>query len=993
MRAVYLVYCVSGFVSLSYQVAWFRVFVDRFGSTNLTFGLVLVNFIGGLGAGSLASRRLAGWLRRRTGLSDGLRVYGLVEMLVAVCVLLTVLSAAIPSDAWGSFPYVSRDGVFERTAVYAVWHILIGTVCVFVPCFLMGVTFPLLCSVFGGHGRFPAALYGWNTLGACGGVLACEFLFLPYLGHTRILFVMAAVNFAVGMYFVRFGGRVDLAVPTLTGPSAPRKRVRGRAASRRETTEVVYPVSVAVGCAVISGLLAGALEADLFKRLGFLGCRSAAAMSFISFWAILAIFLASWTVRALPRLGLVWIKLAFVVALAFFLLTWRHAYSLVAWANAGALAATMNAAASKVGSGEDAVYEFYYFMYGLRPTLLFTGVFVFPVFYLLSLLLPHVCNAVQAGRRHLGVVYGLNTVAFCVGMFGFTWLAPRVNIFYSLKLFTVLFIVLVLLLMTIRAGRGLGAWRPAVAALAFVVGCAATSAEFDPHLFDKASAPARYPVRAMKSDASHTTFVVEEPGGDRLYFGSHSMSGTDLVAQQYMRLMAHFPLLAHPHPTDALLVCFGVGNTASAIACHDTIERIDVVDLSRKVLETAPEFAKYNHDVIADSRIRLIHDDGRSFLSLTDRKYDLITSEPPPPMHQGVYRLYSEEYYASVRAHLTSQGMMTQWFPVAQMPRRAVELALGTFVDAFPHVLLICGSGQEYVGVGSMAPIDLAAMEDRFDQNPRVVEDMAGILVPTPVELFARIVQGDRTVRREWGGFPSIGDQRNDLAYLGQDPADPVVIRYNPLAVLAETDASRLAVFGELRGVVTNLGQLKTRLRDFPDSALMTIRNTGAEGIRLSDVDWDRVGSLYQVALRSLREDRLDAAARYARLAVRETDQLPYLLSLLGRLETSRGQHESALSCWDRFLALSPGDVAGYHGKALSLLRLGRYADALAASRGALELDENNSLTHKLLGDVFAASEDWGAAVRAYDRALALDPSDEVARHNRVLVAIRNTAR
>jgi len=34
---VYGLYCLSGLVSLIYQVAWFRIFVDRFGSTTLTF--------------------------------------------------------------------------------------------------------------------------------------------------------------------------------------------------------------------------------------------------------------------------------------------------------------------------------------------------------------------------------------------------------------------------------------------------------------------------------------------------------------------------------------------------------------------------------------------------------------------------------------------------------------------------------------------------------------------------------------------------------------------------------------------------------------------------------------------------------------------------------------------------------------------------------------------------------------------------------------------
>ena len=41
MRRVTLLYCLSGLISLAYQVTWFRIFVNHFGSTNLTFALVL----------------------------------------------------------------------------------------------------------------------------------------------------------------------------------------------------------------------------------------------------------------------------------------------------------------------------------------------------------------------------------------------------------------------------------------------------------------------------------------------------------------------------------------------------------------------------------------------------------------------------------------------------------------------------------------------------------------------------------------------------------------------------------------------------------------------------------------------------------------------------------------------------------------------------------------------------------------------------------------
>ena len=118
MIRVFLLYALSGFVSLGYQVAWFRIFTDWFGSTNLTFALVVCNFIGGLGMGALLSERFTGRLGSKLGLVDRLRLYGLLEILVSVTALLTVVLAYIPADAWGAFPYALSDGIWVQNGVY-----------------------------------------------------------------------------------------------------------------------------------------------------------------------------------------------------------------------------------------------------------------------------------------------------------------------------------------------------------------------------------------------------------------------------------------------------------------------------------------------------------------------------------------------------------------------------------------------------------------------------------------------------------------------------------------------------------------------------------------------------------------------------------------------------------------------------------------------------------------------------------------------------------
>ena len=284
--------------------------------------------------------------------------------------------------------------------------------------------------------------------------------------------------------------------------------------------------------------------------------------------------------------------------------------------------------------------------------------------------------------------------------------------------------------------------------------------------------PNSIPAKGLRSNAAHTTYFLELPNGSaKLFFGRLSMSGTSPRSQKYMRLMAHFPLLAHPHPEKALLICFGVGNTASAIAAHESIARIDAVDLNENVFMTVPAFAEHHGSVHLDPRLRMINDDGRNFLSLSDETYDLITSEPPPPMAGGVYRLYSREYYEQVLGHLTPNGLMTPWLPVAQMPKDAIELVMRTFVRVFPYSLLFEGAGHHLILLGSRSVIDLEGMSERFYESESVAADLHRIGIWNPAMLVARVIRAGDELGRRIGPGRVLSDQHNDLEHMFHDPA------------------------------------------------------------------------------------------------------------------------------------------------------------------------------------------------------------------------------
>ncbi|HEY1725909.1 MAG TPA: hypothetical protein VGF89_10820 [Steroidobacteraceae bacterium] len=779
MIRVFLAYGLSGFVALGYQVVWFRLFPDWFGSTSLSFALVVCNFIGGLGVGSLASGSVTRWIARTAGLTDALRLYGLIELLTAASAGLTLLASHLPPDLWGSFPYHLQDQIWVQDAGYRFGQVAVAMSCVFIPCFFMGTTFPLLSQLFldaPGGARVPAALYGWNTFGACAGVVACQFLLLPLIGHSSTFWLMLGLNLCIAAFFL-ITGRAHTPAAALI-PSGPGKYPDPIVASNSTG------LALLLTCALIGGLLGGALEGDMFKRINLVVSNSPGALGpAISFWAILAIFLSSTLVWRMTRLRLLHIKIAFVVAALYYYIAWLLMYpTLVARLEARYVPTNHM---GMINNFPDSIVELFAFVGGC----------VFVPYLLISLLLPYVCNQVQRRRMHLGLAYALNTFAFCIGLIVFTIVAPRVDIFYSLKLLWVLVGCGVALLLSLSVSRAFNWWRPAIAATAVIAGCMVTPAEFDTSYLMPNSPQTRYPVSDLKSNGTDTSFVVKEPAGAFLYFGNTSMSGTVLPSQVYMRLMAHVPLMLQENPVSALVICFGVGNTASAIATHDRIRHIDLVDLNRNVFATAPAFAATNFEVYKDPRVRLINDDGRSYLRLSRQSYDLITSEPPPPMQAGVYRLYSREYYQDALAHLTPTGMMTQWLPVYQMPPQAADEAIAAFVSVFPHTLMYSGISQEFILLGSRQPIQIDRLWQRFPQAGPARADLDAIYVDTPAKLGLRIVRTNAELRRDYLGARVISDQHNDLEQMFLT-TNAAAVRYDPLEVLAwlRVEAPQMAV-------------------------------------------------------------------------------------------------------------------------------------------------------------------------------------------------------
>jgi hypothetical protein len=186
----------------------------------------------------------------------------------------------------------------------------------------------------------------------------------------------------------------------------------------------------------------------------------------------------------------------------------------------------------------------------------------------------------------------------------------------------------------------------------------------------------------------------------RLVTNGYSMSATSIVAKRYMKLYVYLPLALQADAHDALLISYGVGSTAKALTDSKRLTHIDVVDISREILEMSSVVYRDADNPLRDPRVQVHVEDGRFFLGTHSRKFDLITSEPPPPKVAGVVNLYTQEYFQAIRDHLTPGGHTTYWLPVHDLQPLDTLAIIKAFCNVFEDCTLWDGAGLEWMLMG-----------------------------------------------------------------------------------------------------------------------------------------------------------------------------------------------------------------------------------------------------------------------------------------------------
>src|SRR5512143_3243290 len=101
-----VLFVLSGAAGLMYEVVWSRQLVLVFGNTTQAVSTILTGFFGGLAVGSFVGGRVADRVR------NPLRLYGLIELVLVVIVLLTPVTFRLLHELYrGVFPSVEGQPI------------------------------------------------------------------------------------------------------------------------------------------------------------------------------------------------------------------------------------------------------------------------------------------------------------------------------------------------------------------------------------------------------------------------------------------------------------------------------------------------------------------------------------------------------------------------------------------------------------------------------------------------------------------------------------------------------------------------------------------------------------------------------------------------------------------------------------------------------------------------------------------------------------------
>lgn len=675
-------FILSGFAALLYQTAWMRQFSLVFGTSELAIAAVLSAYMGGLSLGAMLAARFVHRITRPV-LFYGLLEAGIAISALAVPLLLMLARILYVSILGGQPEPVDASGLGQ-----SFFYLVIAFIVLAIPTTFMGATLPLLTKYVVKSkeqiGSRVGLLYATNTLGAVGGTVVAGFVLLPLLGLNGTVWVGVVINLVVFFLAAAIARHIG-DHSQLDSPSEPERQsaeALSGATIAPKSRLWILPLMLLSGAnsfvyevlwtRLLGHILGGSITAFATMLAGFLGG--------IAIGSAIASRFAKTKSQAIKLFVGVQCGIALTSMLIYQLLP--LAIPDIAGLSGNVLLAIMV----------------------LLPATIFIGA-TFPL--AVRILAKDENDAAPASAQ----VYSWNTVGAIVGATAAAFfLIPLLKYEGSIKVAIILNAVLALAAAALLSKPN----KPLVAGvMVFLLGLVFLYQPKIPEDILRSSPVFSQPggeIRFYEVGRSATVLVVEENGYLNLRTNGLPEASTSLVgAPPYIhnqRMLSTMPVLARPDTETMLIV--GLGGGVALEGVPSSVREIDVIELEPEVVKANQFYGDERAiDPLKDPRFKIIINDARSALTLTNKKYDAIVSQPSHPWTAGASHLYTREFMSLAKDHLTEDGVYLQWMNTQFLDEFLLKALCATMLDVYPHVRLYQWNSEVLFFLGSNKPLDV----------------------------------------------------------------------------------------------------------------------------------------------------------------------------------------------------------------------------------------------------------------------------------------------
>ena len=688
LNRVLALFFFSGVTGLIYEVIFERELALIFGSTAKSTTTVLAVYMAGLALGAALGGRLSDRVKHP------LRYYAIVEGFVGI---LCLFSPWLFDLANHLYLALVQDSSLSSTSTELI-QVLCGALVVVIPALFMGTTMPLLAKhatdEMGMVKRNIAFLYSANTLGAACGTIFATYWLISTLGIDGALRFTTIINFSIagaGLWLSKHNRKIPLSSP------------------RQDMTPMNFGGSYGIALIVTAGIVGFTtfgLEILYVHLLAVVAGNSIYAFGLMLFAFLIGLGTGSKLIGHMKLSGslrrpLLASSILFLGIVVLLLLPlWDRIppffglYSRVDFA------------------GTFAQREFIRFS-------VCVGMMIVPT-VIIGMIFPQMVSLstqnIDSLGRHVGMVSFSNTLGDILGatIVGLV-LLPYFGSYRTIQLLGMAAIVLgaVLLLWESRKSKWLWVGGGILAGLAIVslqggwnmsTLTAGTNVYFTYQSYgntveyrESVDGGISSIARSNKNASTVTTMLT-----------NGKFQGDDHDEMLAQCRFAFYPLLHCENRNKALLIGLGTGVTGGVLLAAG-FKSLDIAELSADIAYFARKyFSHVNGHVLDDPRTSLHISDGRNFLLLGKKKYDLVSIEISSIWFAGAANLYNKEFYGLVRDHLLPNGVLQQWIQLHHISPADVASILWTIKSIFPHVALYFG-GHQGILVASMEPLKINA--------------------------------------------------------------------------------------------------------------------------------------------------------------------------------------------------------------------------------------------------------------------------------------------